>query len=157
MKKLSIIACLFTCQCFAALSGSTVLEIRTAGSDTNGGGFVTGTSGTDMSQFDNKNATSCTSCQSATVNISTTDAVTAVSTTVTSATANFSAAIVGNIIYLQGGTGPVTAAWYQVTGFTNSTTITVDRNVIVSTGVTMNIGGALASPGQAAALMTVAG
>lgn len=133
---------------FGAISASTVWEVRTTGTDTNGGGFVTGASGTDMSQFNNKNAAACTSCQSTTVNISTTDAVTAVSTTVTSATANFSAALVGNLIYLSGGTGPVTAAWYQVTAFTNSTTVTVDRNIIVSTGVTLNIGGALATPKQ---------
>ena len=128
-----------------AISANSVFEVRTAGSDTNGGGFVTGASGTDYSQQNSANST--------TPNKSTTDAVTAATTTVTSATAGFTAAIVGNIIYLAGGTGTLTGAWYQVTAFTNSTTITIDRAPGVSTGVTMNIGGALASPGQASGIM----
>jgi hypothetical protein len=33
-----------------ALSSATVLEVRTTGVDTNGGGFVTGATGTDFSQ-----------------------------------------------------------------------------------------------------------
>jgi len=143
---------------FCTLSDSTVWEVRTAGTDTNGGGFVTGSSGTDMSQFNNKNAASCTQCQSATVNISTTDAVTNGTTTITSATANFSSAIVGNIIYVTGGTGSITAAWYQVTTFTNATTILVDRStgLTTGTGATMNIGGALATVNQAVTNMTSA-
>lgn len=127
-----------------AISTNSVFEVRTAGSDTNGGGFVTGASGTDYSQQNSANST--------TPNKSTTDAVTAATTTVTSATAGFTAAIVGNIIYLAGGTGTLTGAWYQVTAFTNSTTITIDRAPGVSTGVTMNIGGALKSPGQASVI-----
>ena len=128
-----------------ALSAAIVWEVRTAGSDVNGGGFKAGATGTDYSQQDAANA--------AGNNISTVDAVTAVSTTVTSATASFTSAIVGNVIYLAGGTGPVTAAWYEVITFVNATTITVDRNIIVSTGVTMNIGGALATLTQLAANM----
>lgn len=122
---------------------TTVWEVEHAGSDTNGGGFVTGASGTDMSQFPNKNATSCTSCQSATVNLSTTDAVCAGTTTLTSTTANFSSALVGNIIHLNGGSGSLAAVWKEVTAFTNSTTVTIDSSCATGTGITMNIGGAL--------------
>lgn len=128
-----------------AISANSVFEVRTAGSDTNGGGFVTGASGTDFSQQNAAN--------SGANNKSTTDAVTAATTTVTSATAAFTAAIVGNIIYLAGGSGALTGARYQVTAFTNATTIVIDRAPGVSTGVTMNIGGALLSPGQASAFM----
>lgn len=136
----------------AAISASTTLEVRPSGSDTNGGGFVTGASGTDLSLFDNRNAAGCTSCQSATVNISTTDAVTANTTTVTSATANFSSALIGNLIYLTG--SGTTTGWYQVTAVGSSVSITVDRATgsTGGTGVTLNIGGGLASPGQAAAI-----
>lgn len=124
-----------------ALSAATVWEVRTAGNDTNGGGFVTGAGGTDYSQQDAKNTAGS--------NISTTDAVANGTTTITSATAAFTSAIVGNIIYFAGGTGAITGVWRQVTAFTNATTITIDASIAASTGMTMNIGGALASPGQA--------
>ena len=129
-----------------ALSGATVLEVRLTGSDTNGGGFVTGATGTDWSQQD-------------TAQYSVTDGVTAGTTTITSATANFGTDVVGNIMYVQGGTGSVVAGWYQITARTNSTTITVDRSTGLTsgTGVTLKIGGALASPGLAASIATVAG
>ena len=63
--------------------------------------------------------------------------------TITSATAAFGTTIVGNIIYLQGGSGGLTAGWYEVTARASSSSITVDRNVAAGTGITMNIGGAL--------------
>ena len=72
-------------------------------------------------------------------------------TTITSATAAFTSAIVGNFIYLTGGTGSIAAQWREVTVFTNATTVTIDAAIAASTGMTMNIGGALSSPGQAAA------
>lgn len=129
-----------------ALSANTVFEVRAGGSDTNGGGFVTGASGTDWSQQD-------------TAQYAVTDGVTAGTTTITSATANFGTDVVGNIIYVQGGTGAVVAGWYQITARTNSTTITVDRStgLTAGTGVTLNIGGAFASPGRAASVATVSG
>jgi hypothetical protein len=137
---------------WAALPTKVVWEVRTTGADTNGGGYLS--TGTDMSQYDNKNAASCTSCQSATINISTTDAVAAGTTTIVSATGNFSSALVGNVIYLAGGTGTLTGDWYYVSVVTNSTTITVDRTVATGTGITMNIGGALLTISQGLALMT---
>lgn len=137
-----LLALFLVAPAWAALSSTVVAEVRPSGANTNGGAFNTAASGTDMSQFDNKNASGCSSCQSASANLSTTDAVTNNTTTVTSATAAFTSAIVGNVIYLSG-TG-TTTGWYEVTGFTNSTTITVDRATgsTGGTGVTMNIGGA---------------
>jgi hypothetical protein len=129
-----------------ALAAATTWEVRTAGSDTNGGGFVTGATGTDYSLQDSKNTVGN--------NISTTDAVANGTTTITSATGAFTSAIVGNIVYLSGGTGSIAAQWRQVTGFTNATTITIDATIAASTGMTMNIGGALLSVGQAAASAT---
>lgn len=123
-----------------ALSTSSVWEVRTAGDDTNGGGFVTGAAGTDYSQQDVKNSGGNDS--------STTDAVANGTSTITSATASFQTTIVGNIIHLSGGSAPLAAGWYQVTARASTTSITVDRNVAAGTGITMNIGGALASLGM---------
>ena len=125
-----------------AIAAAGVWEVRpTNGSDTNGGGFVAGITGTDFSQQNAKNTTGN--------NISTTDAVATGSSTITSATAAFTSAIVGNIIYLSGGSGSLAAGWYQVTVFTNATTVQLDRVVAAGTGITMNIGGALQSLVQA--------
>src|SRR5689334_4033214 len=104
-----------------ALSANTVWEIQTGGNDANGGGFVTGASGTDYSQT----ATKRTATGS---DDSTTDAVANGTTTLTSATANFTTEIVGNIICLSGGSGSLTKGWYQVASRTNATTIVLDRS-----------------------------
>jgi hypothetical protein len=126
-----------------ALSANTVWEVRSSGADTNGGGFVTGASGTDWSQQD-------------AAQYSVTDAVTNGTTTITSATANFGTDVVGNILYIQGGTAPITAGWYQITARTNSTTITVDRStgLTAGTGATLKIGGALLTLSKAFAVWT---
>lgn len=133
-----------------AISANSVFEVRTAGSDTNGGGFVTGASGTDFSQQNTKNTAGS--------DISTTDIVANGTTTLTSATMNGDANMVGNIIYLQGGTGSLAAGWYQIVSFTSdvggtNTIFVVDRTVANGTGITMNIGGALLSPGMASGIM----
>jgi hypothetical protein len=117
-----------------AIDSNTQWNVRTDGSDTNGAGFVFGATGTDYSRQAAANSTGS--------NISTTDAVAAGTTTITSATAAFTSAITGNIIYLQGGSGSLTAGWYQAT-YVSATSITVDRTVASGTGITMNIGGAL--------------
>lgn len=124
-----------------AIAAATQFNIMTTGSDTNGGGYSTG--GTDYSKQAAKNTAGS--------NISTTDAVAAGTTTITSITAAFTAGITGNAIYLQGGTGSLAAGWYTAT-FVSSTSITVDRTVATGTGITMNIGGALLTPGQAQAI-----
>ena len=120
-----------------AFTTGTQFEIRTTGNDTNGGGFAPGASGTDWSQQDNPR-------------YAVTDAVTNGATTITSATANFGADVVGNIAYIAGGSANITPNWYQITGRTNSTTITIENRgaqPASGTGVTLRIGGALASPG----------
>jgi hypothetical protein len=114
-----------------AISALTVWEVRTTGSDTNGGGFVTGSGGTDFSQQD-------------AAQIAVTDGVANGTTTVTSATANFQPSHVGNITYIGG-------AWYQIISRTSTTAVVVDRTIATATGLTINLGGALATPGLAAA------
>lgn len=201
---------------FASIPGGTVWEVRTAGSDTNGGGFIGGitsissktdlvvsgtsnlkvsstsygftsadvgrylkvTSGTNwrvgsylivsvssgVATLNLSPAAINTTAGSFTMyygvdysqqnavnssgnNISTTDLVTNGTTTVTSATATFTPDIVGNIIYITGGTGSITAGWYEVASYTNATTIVLDRStgLTTGTGATLNIGGALAT------------
>lgn len=129
-----------------ALSANTVIEIRVGGSSTNGGGFVTGASGTDWSLQD-------------AAQYSVTDGVTAGSTTITSATANFGTDVVGNLVYVAGGTGSVAANWYQITARNSATSITVDRStgLTAGTGVTLKIGGALDSIGSLGALGVASG
>lgn len=124
-----------------ALSANTVFEVRTTGADTNGGGFVTGASGTDWSQQD-------------TAQYAVTDAVTNGSTTITSASAAFGTDVVGNILYIQGGTGGIAAGWYQIVSRTNSTTIVVDRStgLTTGTGATLKIGGAFLTIAAAEAI-----
>ena len=85
-----------------------------------------------------------------------TDGVTNGTATITSATASFGTDVVGNLVYVQGGTGSVAANWYEIISRTNATTIVVDRTtgLTAGTGVTLNIGGTLATPG---AIVSVAG
>jgi hypothetical protein len=116
-----------------SLSASTVWEVRpSAGSDTNGGGFVTGASGTDWTQ---QNA----------AKYALTNGTTAGTTTVLTSSA--SSDMVGNIAYIAGGTGSITGNWYQITAQSTGVSITVDRStgLTTGTGVTVNIGGALST------------
>ncbi len=108
-----------------ALSSSTVWEVRITGSNTNGGGYSSG--GTDYSQQDS-------------AQLSVTDAACTGNTTVTSATGGFTSAMIGNVMYLSSGPG-----WYQITARTDTNTVTIDRNGPNASGMTANVGGALAS------------
>lgn len=114
------------------ISANTVWEVRTTGSDTNGGGFVAGSGGTDYSQ-------------QAAAQVAVTDAVANGTTTITSSTANFASGHVGNLIYLAGGSGSLAATRRQVTAVNSATSITVDATVASGTGIALNLGGALAS------------
>lgn len=134
MKKLILFLCALPI--FGAIPATTVWEVRTTGAATNGGGYSSG--GTDYSQ---QNAAQWTVA----------DAVTAGTTTITSATASFTSAIVGNVCYVAGGTGSITAARYHVDAYVSATEITMDRftGLTAGTGVTLNCGGALNHPATA--------
>jgi hypothetical protein len=131
----------------AALPNNTIVwEVRpTVGADTNGCGYVAGTTATttDYSQNNNKNAAACSNCGSSTQDLSTTDAVAVGTTSITSATANF-VAVKGNLVKFSGGTGAIAAVRRQVVSVTNTTTIVLDAAIAASVGMTMNIGGACA-------------
>jgi hypothetical protein len=125
-----------------ALAAATVWEVRTTGNNANGGGFVAGASGTDRSQ-------------QAAAQIAYTDLVLATTTTLTSAAFPFSAAEVGNILNITGGTG-FTTGWYQIVSV-SVVTATIDRvgGTGGSTGGTGNLGGALLTIAQALTLAIV--
>jgi hypothetical protein len=128
------IAAIAATACHAVIPATAVYEVRATGSAQNGGGWVPGSSGTDLSQQD-------------AAQYSVTDAVTSSGlTTVTSASANFQPDVVGNIVFISGGSFGAWQAWFQVTARNSSTSITVDRSSVNSTGATLKIGGALPSP-----------
>ena len=121
-----------------ALSAATVWEVRpTVGSDNNGGGFVTGASGTDYSQQ--------TSPQYALTGIASSGAGSTV--LYASAAAN----MVGNIAQVISGTN-FTTGFFQITSVSVGVSITFDRSVCTGVGASgvINIGGALATIGAAA-------
>ena len=116
-----------------SVSNATVWEVRpTLGSDTNGGGWVPGSSGTDHSQ------------QSA-AQYALSNGVTNGTTTI--ATTSASADMVGNIAYIAGGSGSISGNWYQIVSQVTGVSITVDRStgLTTGTGVTINVGGAWAT------------
>lgn len=124
-----------------ALQASTVWEVRTTGSDNNGGGYTSG--GTDYSQ-------------QTTAELNPTDlAMTQSSTTLTSATGGFTAAMVGNIIQITAGTNFDTG-FYEITVHTDTNTVTLDRTAASGgngSGGTGYVGGALATIGKAVGAM----
>lgn len=116
-----------------------VWEVRTTGDDTNGGGYKSSAGTTDYSQ---QNAAELTLTDCATSGTG--------STTLTSASGGFTAAMVGNVICLSAGTN-LTIGWYEITGYTDSNTVTLDRAPDDGVGgvssATGKVGGCLASPG----------
>lgn len=114
-----------------AFATTTHWEIRTTGSDSNGGGFNVGSTGTDYSQQDSPQVTY-------------TDLVIdgALNTKITSVANPFTSAHVGNIINITGGTG-FTIQRVQINTVASGAA-TCDKAVgtVGSTGGTGNLGGA---------------
>src|SRR5205814_2364059 len=126
-----------------ALSAAIVWECRASGAnDNNGGGFKAGASGTDYSQQN--------SAQLTLTDLATTGVV----TTLTSVTGGFTSAMVGNTINIASGTN-FTAGFYEITAFTNSNTVTLDRAPTTAAGAagTGSVGGALATLSKLAGAM----
>lgn len=127
-----------------AFAATAIWEIRTTGSDANGGGFdpTSGVPGTDYSQ---QNA----------AQVAYTDLVIngATNTDCTSTLNPFTAAHVGNIVNVTGGTG-FTVQRVQVMSVTAGVA-RMDKSLgtLSSTGGTGNLGGALLTPGLCGGLM----
>ena len=122
-----------------ALSAYGIWEVRTTGSDLNGGGFKYGATGTDYSQQNSPQYSGTDLESDATDN-----------TKVKSTTAGSPiAADVGNYLRISGGSG-FTQGWYEIIS-QDGTWWTLDSSVggTSLSGGTFRVGGALASPGVA--------
>lgn len=109
-----------------AFNAAMEWEVRTSGSNNNGGGYYdAGGASADYSQQD-------------AAQLSLSDVVTNGTTTVTSATGGFTDAMVGNVINI------LTKGRRQITARSDTNTITVDATVTAGTGLTGNVGGAVA-------------
>jgi hypothetical protein len=127
-----------------ALPAGTTWEVRpSVGADTSGGGFVAGASGTDFSQQDAAQYNATDLAVDATTN-----------TKVTSASHNFVAADVGNLINVSAGTG-WTVGFYQIVSVAaNAATLDRSPAATSTTGGTYAVGGALATVSKALANAT---
>lgn len=131
--KPAILLLALALRAFAALSITTVWEVRpTNGLDTNGGGFDAGVGspGTDFSQ---QNA----------VQVAYTDLVVGATTTqVTSAASPFGSTYPGNLIHIASGAG-CTTGWFEVVSVAG-VTATLDRSAgTAASTCTASLGGAL--------------
>lgn len=136
MKKLLSALFISAGLCFATLPAGVQWDVASTGSDTNGGGFVSGASGTDFSQQD-------------AAQITFTDLVIGVTTTqLTSVLNPFGSTHPGNLINITGGSG-CTTGWYSISSVA-TVTATMDRSVgTAASTCTGKLGGRLATLGQA--------
>ena len=144
MKKYLALSLLFVWSVlgFCALpDNTTTWELRTGGSNSNGGCFVTGASGTDFTQQNS-------------AQFSGTDLVLATGTTVSSASHTFVATDVGNCIQITAGTGFTPGFYNIVSVAAGVATLGATAGTSGSTGGTWAEGGAITSPITAAANIT---
>lgn len=114
-----------------SIAANTDWEIRTTGASTNGGGFKDLNPGTSVDYSQQASA------QLALTDIASDGAGTGISST----TGGFTAAMEGNCMYISG--SGFTTGWYQITGYTDTNNITIDRSCGASqSGGTGNVGGA---------------
>ena len=116
----------------AAIGATAVWEIRTSGAATNGGGYTSG--GTDYTLQD--------AAQLTLSDLASDGAGTGIS----SVTGGFTAAMIGNIIQITGAGDGFTLGFYEVTAYTDTNNITIDRTAgATKTGGTGSVGGCLAN------------
>lgn len=72
-------------------------------------------------------------------------AVTTGTSTLTCSDCLFTNDIIGNVVYISGGTGSIAAQRRSIISYTNATTVGLDTTVASSTGMTINIGGSVQS------------
>ena len=146
MRKLLLLG-LIALRMSATVSNNVQFDVRTTGNDANGGGFVTGATGTDFSQ---QNGSQFSGTDLASSNGSTNPC------TVTSAGHNFTAADVGNLLNISAGTNWTTGAGvrYQIVSVA-ANAATLDRacgSVASLSGGTWAEGGAMATIAGAVAI-----
>jgi len=119
MRRFAILLLLLAASAQGAINAGTVWECRSTGNLANGGGYYNRDPGTsvDYSQQD-------------AAQLSLTDlACVTTTTTLTSATGGFTAAMAGNVIKITSGTNFI-AGWYEITAYTNTNTVTLDRTPV---------------------------
>lgn len=131
MKRFAILLLLLTMAVpsLAAINAGTVWECRSTGNVANGGGYYNRDPGTsvDYSQQD-------------AAQLSLTDlACVTTTTTLTSATGGFTAAMAGNVIRIASGTNFV-IGWYEITVYTNTNTVTLDRTPVTGSNGSSGVG-----------------
>ena len=124
-----------------AILATAIWEFQTTGNNDNGGGFDIGIAsyGTDYSMQ--------TTAQLSLTNL----AMTTGGVIATSTTGGFTAAMIGNSIYIKSGTN-FTAGWYFIITRTDTNTITLDRDATTgsnATGGVVKVGGSMAVPTDA--------
>ena len=131
------------------LAATIVWEIQTGGADANGGGYKSDAGTTDYSQ---QAAAQLTLADGATSGIGV--------AILTSATGGFTAAMVGSIVHLYTGTN-LTDGWFEITGYTDTNTVTLDRAPDDGVGgvssADLKVGGALATPGMMSGILSASG
>lgn len=130
MKKLLLILVLSSLSLWGALPGNTTWEVRNAGNDNNGGGFLAGGSGTDWSLQSSPQyaLTGLASAGAGAVFLS----------------ASASSDMVDNILQVVSGTN-FTTGFFRIVSISAGVSITVDRSITTGVGASgvINIGGAL--------------
>lgn len=127
-----------------ALTTFAQIEIRDTGSATNGGFYnlTIPAVGTDYSQQD-------------AAQLSLADGDCNNSTTLTSIIGGFTAAMIGNGVYITG--AGFTTGWYEIRTFNSSNSVVLDRNPTAGghpTAGTVNVGGALSTPVTISAVLS---
>lgn len=133
-----------------ALSSNVHWEVRTTGNSNYGGGYNVAASGTDYSQ----QGYAQVGFNGSTIALS----MAGTGTTLNSSPGAFSSSHVGNMIYITGGTN-FTVGFYEITGYTSASAVTIDRNATNGSAASSgsgNLGGAQ-SDLQKVADATVAG
>lgn len=117
-----------------AINGAAVFRVRTGGNNVNGGGYDASiaSAGTDYSQQDAAQLSGSVGTAAGT-------------TTFTDATATFTAAMIGNGLWIASGAG-FTAGLYFVITRTSNTQITLDRSPGTGSAAVWKLGGAWADP-----------
>lgn len=102
---------------FAAINQDTEWDVRVSGAADNGSGFANLDPGTSV-DYSTQDAAQLSLADFATAGIG--------NTTLTTATGGFTAAMAGNVIFLDNGTN-LTNGYYQITVYTDTNTVTLDR------------------------------
>lgn len=144
-RSVILFLCFLLCygQALAALPAATAWDVRTTGANTNGGGYVVGSTGTDFSAQDTPHVTFNGSTITASNG--------AAGATITLVGYVVATTDVGNILQVAGGTNFITGFYQILSVNVGAVTWTLDRNVTSAAGAAMTgaMGGGFSTITQA--------